>query len=287
MGGTYIYVSGINNRGQVVGNGTTNGVTGMHAFVYSAGSLVDLGTLGGTNSYGYGINDNGQVVGAAYTSSGEDDAFLYSSGMMNDLGTLGGAQSAGYGINNVGEVVGGASISGNIEHAFLYRAGTMADLGTLGGFESRAYGINNTGQMVGFGETFGIGEHAFLYSGGTMTDLNDVIDTNSGWNLEIATAINGAGQIIGVGTHPVGLLRAFLLTPLPTLHISPTSSNSVQIQFTAQANTGYLIEYRDSLSGGTWQGPVVLDPIPLVHPVVITDPLPASQPRRFYRVSAS
>ena len=244
LGGTYIYVSGINNRGQVVGNGTTNGVTGMHAFVYSAGSLVDLGTLGGTNSYGYGINDNGQVVGAAYTSSGEEDAFLYSSGMMNDLGTL-------------------------------------------GGFESRAYGINNTGQVVGFGETFGIGEHAFLYSGGTMTDLNDVIDTNSGWNLEIATAINDGGQIIGVGTHPAGLLRAFLLTPLPTLHISLTSSNSVQIQFTAQANTGYLIEYRDSLSGGTWQGPVVLDPIPLLHPVVITDPLPASQPRRFYRVSAS
>jgi probable HAF family extracellular repeat protein len=212
---------------------------------------------------------------------------LYSGAVMNDLGTFGGAQSTAYGINNLGQVVGGAYTSGSREHAFLYRAGVMTDLGTLGGYESRAYGINAAGQVVGFAATVGGGDHAFLYSGGIMTDLNNVIDTNSGWSLEVATAINDGGQIVGVGTYPTNQLRAFLLTPRPTLQISLTSSNSVQIQFTAVANTGYLIEYRDSLSSGSWQVLVVLDPIAVVHSVIFTDPLPPGSPRRFYRVAAS
>ncbi len=71
LGGDFAYVSGINNRGEIVGNSTTNGSTVMHAFIYSNGRLTDLGTLGGTNSYGYGINDWGVAVGAAYLSNGQ------------------------------------------------------------------------------------------------------------------------------------------------------------------------------------------------------------------------
>ena len=132
-----------------------------------------------------------------------------------------------------------------------------------------------------------MGQYAFLYSGGTMIDLNTVIDTNSGWTLEVATAINDGGQIFGVGSHAAEPLRAFLLTPFPVLHIALTSSNSVQLQFTAQANVGYVIEFRDSLGSGAWQPLVVLDPVSLVHLVNFTDPISPGQSLRLYRVRTS
>jgi hypothetical protein len=66
--------------------------------------------------------------------------------------------------------------------------------------------------------------------------------------------------------------------------ISLTSSNAVLIQFTAQANAGYRIEYRDSLSTGSWQPLAVLDPVALIHPVTFTDPIPAGARARFYRL---
>ena len=60
-----------------------------HAFLYSNGTMADLGTLpGGSVSAAHGINASGQVVGYADTSSGYAHAFLYSNGTMTDLGTL-------------------------------------------------------------------------------------------------------------------------------------------------------------------------------------------------------
>src|SRR5262245_12387301 len=45
-----------------------------------------------------------------------------------------------------------------------------------------------------------------------MADLNDLIPPGSGWLLEVAAAINDAGQITGTGTVN-GCTHAFLLTP--------------------------------------------------------------------------
>jgi len=66
--------------------------------------------------------------------------------------------------------------------------------------------------------------------------------------------------------------------------IALTSSNGVLIQFTAQANVGYRIEYRESLSTGAWQTLVIEDPIPSIHPVTFADPIQAGAPSRFYRL---
>src|SRR5437899_953810 len=52
----------INSSGQVAGGSYTTPAR-YHAFLYSGGSMSDLGTLGGIDSYGYGINVSGQVVG--------------------------------------------------------------------------------------------------------------------------------------------------------------------------------------------------------------------------------
>jgi hypothetical protein len=79
--------------------------------------------------------------------------------------------------------------------------------------------------------------------------------------------------------------QTWSVTVAPTIEsISLTSSNSVLIQFTAEANAGYQIEYRESLSTGSWQTLVVLDPIGSVHPVAFNDPIPPGTNSRFYRL---
>lgn len=165
---------GINNAGQITGIAETSN-RNSHAFLYSNGTMTDLGTLGGTGSQGFGINDAGQVAGTASTADNTQHAFLYSNGTMTDLGTLSGSTySYGHGINAAGQVVG------------------MDSLHYSGGAYFRA----------------------FLYSNGTMTDLNTLIDPATGWALTTAFDINDAGQIVGYGDI-AGERHAFLLTPVP------------------------------------------------------------------------
>ncbi len=91
-----------------------------------------------------------------------------------------------------------------------------------------------------------------------------------------------------VGSIALALASASGVTGTPfSLQIAFVSSNSFQLQFTGQPNTGYVIEYRDSLSSGTWQGLVVLDPVGVVHEVQFTQPLDPATPMRFYRVRDS
>jgi probable HAF family extracellular repeat protein len=78
----------INDHGQVTGTADDGTGGGTHAFLYSGGAIMDLGTLpGGFASVGAAINNNGQVVG--YSSTPEaSQAFLYFGGAMYDLNRL-------------------------------------------------------------------------------------------------------------------------------------------------------------------------------------------------------
>jgi probable HAF family extracellular repeat protein len=287
LGGSTGDARAINNSGQIAGGAWTTNDLEYHAYLNSGGIMTDIGTLGGTRSTAFAINGNGQVAGqASINGISSFHAFLYSGGSMVDLGTLGGSRSTAYGINNSGQVVGGAFTVTNSEHAFLYSDGTMTDLGTMGGLESRALGINDGGQIVGWTEGL-LAEHAFVYDHGVMTDLNSVTDTNLGWTLELATAINNRGYIVGIGTHPAGTLRGFLLTPVVNLRITQTAPDTIHLQFNAQGNTGYVIEYSDTMASNDWHGLVVLDPIASSHPVDLTETISAGTPRRFYRVRVS
>lgn len=181
---------GINNSGQVVGqaelavyNQSGNNYSVDSAFLYTGGTMENLGTFGGMNSYASGINNNGQVVGQADLTGGTSShAFLYTGGTMQDLGTLPGYTwiSDARCINDSGQVAGWSENNSDYRHAFLYSGGTMEDLGTLGGAESWANGINDSGQVVGDALTGSNVTHAFLFSDGGMEDLNDLIDPTSG-----------------------------------------------------------------------------------------------------------
>jgi probable HAF family extracellular repeat protein len=195
----------INNAGQVAGR-LHDGAAGQRGFLYSAGTVAEVGTFGGATSTAYRINARGQLVGAADTADSYR-GFIYSGGSMTELGTLGGAYSTAQGINDAGTVVGGAAYGGSqgglLARAFIYSNGTLQNIGTLpNGDQSDARDINSAGQVVGRSaiSTDNPPEHpfhAFLYQHGEMTDLGTL-----GGIFSSAAAINEAGQIVGYASTP-------------------------------------------------------------------------------------
>src|SRR5947207_10591748 len=98
--GAAVHPTGINAAGTVTGS------VGTRAFVYSAGTMTDLGTLGGTVSIGQAINASGWVTGYSTRADGSYRAFVWSAGTMVELPTLGAPYGAGYALNDLGQVAG-------------------------------------------------------------------------------------------------------------------------------------------------------------------------------------
>jgi probable HAF family extracellular repeat protein len=114
----------INEAGQVAGNSAPAAAAFNHAFLWSKGRRIDLGTLGGDFSAAAGNNDHGAVVGQATTAAGRGRAFVWRHGVMTDLGVLadGGENgSRAFDINNHGWIVGGSDSAGGDYHAVLWR----------------------------------------------------------------------------------------------------------------------------------------------------------------------
>lgn len=210
------YAHGINNAGQVVGEGETDD-GGLRAFVWQDGTMQKLGTLGGGMSAAYAVNDSGVVAGHAQLASGQWHAFMHRNGKMRDLGTLGGAQSWAYDVNGARQVVGCSDLPAAGERAaFIYRDGAMSALPTLGGTDACATGINALGWVVGYSSLVGGEQHGFVYDGVAVVDLNDTLSPadRAAWLITEANGINKKGQIAAVGVSSAyGATRALLLTP--------------------------------------------------------------------------
>lgn len=76
----------INDHGEVAG-WFTNATGELRAFLYSAGTVRDLGSLGGSRSGASAVNNLGTVVGFADTAAGTR-AFVWIDGTMRDLNLL-------------------------------------------------------------------------------------------------------------------------------------------------------------------------------------------------------
>jgi probable HAF family extracellular repeat protein len=150
----------------------------LHALLWEAGKVIDLGSLGGT---GHG---NGIVA-------------------LN--------------LNNLGEVVGASDLAGDkVSHAFLWtRLTGMQDLGTLDGdVISAALAINDSGVITGVSLDADFNLRAFVRRDGVMTDVNTLIPANSPLYLLLACSINAAGEITGLAVNPdTGDLHAYVATP--------------------------------------------------------------------------
>jgi probable HAF family extracellular repeat protein len=159
MGANDSYASGINEAGDIAGNGKLDSGQ-VHAFLWTeADGMVDIGTLAtkASSSIAIGLNDVGQVVGYSGTEDDHTHAFVWS------------------------------------------KAGGMIDLGYLAGNPqnvSHAEDINDAGQVVGYARAT-TAEHAFIWTAADgMRDLNDLLPPGTTEVLSDAPAINKSGQII-------------------------------------------------------------------------------------------
>src|SRR5258706_383324 len=115
LDGAGYQVNGLNSAGQLTGFFYIAGVHAGHAFVYSAGDLLDANTLGGSSSDGLAINNSGWIVGQSQLDGDAvSHAFGFDGTTLSDLGTLGGSSSSAYAINASGQVAGASSVTNDI-----------------------------------------------------------------------------------------------------------------------------------------------------------------------------
>jgi len=196
LGGSASQTYAINNRALIVGSSVTAD-GGSHAFLFSNGSMTDLG-IRSSLSVATAVNASNQLAGYYY--NGDYNAFVWTKGKVHDLGNLGLKYSVAYAINGLGHACGSSKVKEGLygaEHAFLWTGGKMTDLGTLGGKDSSARGVNGSDQVVGYAYLASGTFHAFLRTGGTMFDLGTL-----GGDYSYAYAINDAGQIVGAAALP-------------------------------------------------------------------------------------
>src|SRR5215831_12650994 len=154
LGGTCTLVSGLNNRGQVIGFSNLGGDEVFHAFRWDRAAEPRL----------------------------------------RDLGPLGGSFSTARAMNEAGDAVGDSALSGDqVTHATLWGHSSITDLGAVGTDQcSTGYSVNSSDQVVGIsGPDCGFAEaNAFLWErGGPMIDLNAFVPPSSDLHLRAGATI--------------------------------------------------------------------------------------------------
>jgi probable HAF family extracellular repeat protein len=232
LGGSSSAANAINDAGQVVGEAAlANGQT--RAFVYAAGSMIDLGALGrgATSSAATGINNLGRIIGTSDLGSDRSPfdsssahPFVFAAGTMVDLRPAIGPTLdyiSPRAINDADQIVGGELAHVQARGVgFIFSGGAVATFSIpvagsflISGAEGDA--INAGGLIVGYAYNDN-NRKALISCHGLSWDLNDLVDlSGSGFvNLERASGVNNAGEIVGTGKTTAGVLHAYLLTPI-------------------------------------------------------------------------
>ncbi len=148
-------------------------------------------------------------------------SYLIQNGQATELGFLPDRPQTGAQFINDNEQIVGVGFPYDVNdpnlppQPFVWQNGQLTVLKGLGG-DFVMNGLNNPGQIVGWIQDTSIARRfAFRYDLNTQTlvDLDATVGKSAGWQLESATAINDAGQIVGEGQHN-GQSRSYLLTPL-------------------------------------------------------------------------
>jgi hypothetical protein len=212
----------LNNSDQVVGFYNTNGASSTQMpFVYTPGSgavSIPVGTAG-FNNKALGINDSGLIVGTA-GGTGASKAFYYSGGTVTNIAPLPDSTSSttytsaadtATAVNNSSVIVGTSTVAAptSSNRAYAYTSGSV-DVGTP-------------------------------FSGSAIGQF--------GSNSNFAWAVNGSGQIAGVGPATAGS------TQKQPYIASPTATPGVY----TYTNIGPMILAVDSTYNGTTATTMGLD----------------------------
>ena len=227
----------INNLGQVVGRSTNSSGKSV-AFLYSDGSMTDLGILPGHlgGSEARAINDLSQIVGFCQTSidgSYAESGFVYQDGQMYDLNNLI-PEDSGWviehpeAINNQGQIVGFGK-QGYRKKAFL-----LDPIITASETKVTVSNISTFGDTVLLqGDEITLIGNAITTNGGEIT-LNGATTVNS--NLTIDSSVTEDEVIIGGGD----------ITFTGTLDAASAGSGNLRLQ----AGTGNIF-FGDAVGGET------------------------------------
>ncbi|MBN1365538.1 MAG: alpha/beta fold hydrolase [Syntrophaceae bacterium] len=225
LGGRFSFANSINNYGTIVGSSTitiAEDAERGHAVIWQNGQIFALQEFPHEEFY-FGssasdINNLGIIVGHADPVN-QIDVFQLSMWQQGDIFNLNFPEyvfrnTKLYKINENNEIL--VSLY-NPSRSYLWKDGLWLNIGSLGGNYTHSTDINDRGQIIGSSSVVSEEIHAFLWQNGQMIDLNDLIDPNSNWILQNASAINNNGHIVGTGIHNGQPDQGFLLKPVPVL----------------------------------------------------------------------
>jgi RHS repeat-associated protein len=223
----------INKFGQVAGTYTNGGaIRGFRYTETQNAPFEDIGSLAGGMTRVFDMDINGTVVGSSWvpgTPAVNDvrrlgHAVMFHDGDvgMVDLNTLI-DPTLGWtlidAVDIAGDyVVGSGERNGKVDTFRLHLSNGVIDDISSGwpGF-TVAGGVNQFGDVVGWGylDTDFNQPTAYVYSDRFgFKKLDDLTNPGDPWNLQYATGINDAGQIVGQGLES-GMTRAFELSVAP------------------------------------------------------------------------
>lgn len=214
----------INREGMVVGAVEVSGLTDYRAFVWNDGVTTLLDSpFGGSYSTANAVSDKGVVVGTATDADGFEHAFRYANGQVTGLPSLvqKGPKDEARAVNSAGDVAGSCRLADFHRHACLWKeGGGIVDLGALPDAAwSKAFGLNDAGVAVGQSGSAADQDqvpHAVVFRQGRVDDLNAVTQLPAGVHLDIAFAVNEAGQIVAQGKDAQHKYRSYRLDPVTT-----------------------------------------------------------------------
>ena len=144
LGGATSQAAAVNRSGRVTGWSDASGQPAtQHAFVYSSGTVSDLGiSLAGLpNTLGYAINGAGHVAGVAYdVNYATPMGFFYDGRSATVLGS-GGQGSTALALSDADQIAGYFTTTNSYEHAFRYANG--------GCYEIRSASCGKWGVLAG------------------------------------------------------------------------------------------------------------------------------------------
>jgi uncharacterized membrane protein len=202
--------TGINDRGQVVGNWRTPGGQ-VRGVIWHRGVPRDIGIAPGATGNRYvAINNAGYTVVQAVLDGAERSYLRSPQGTFRDLGYLPAIDpiTDAEALNNRNQVTGasGRFILPEIPfRSFLWHRGVMRDLGDFGSTPNVGTDINDRGQVTGFAAVNTFGAHdrvAFIYRHGRLRDIDGRPTT--GERYSAGHGINNHGHVVGGSDHLSG-----------------------------------------------------------------------------------
>jgi len=203
---SFPFAKGINNHGQVVGQGGTGrpsngGIIAPMTWTADDGMWVPDPGPQIHSGWSWAINDSGQIGFDPTTGVGEMGIIDPIDG-VREIGFPGGSPWSVWEINNNGVACGAGRLTeGHLLHAYRYDydTDTITDLGSdlkIGG-HSDGYGINENGDIAGWAEIVGSTRHPIVWAADGRMIIMATGDLGPGHLGATAEHINGYGTVVG------------------------------------------------------------------------------------------